>query len=181
MEQITILIADDHPIFQRGLQQIIEADANLKIIASATDGDDALAKLRSLKPQIAVLDVDMPKRDGLGVMRAVKEENLPCAVVFLTMYKEERFFNSALDAGAKGYVLKDSAANEITNAIHAAARGENFISPALSTLLLNRLSRAEKPQLSPFESLTTAPSNTIAPTSAPNSDSKEKTPCSPLP
>lgn len=154
MEQITVLIADDHPIFQRGLQQIIETDDGLKIVASVTDGEDALTNLRSLKPQVAVLDVDMPKRDGFAVLNAVREENLPSSVILLTMYKEERFFNAALDAGVKGYVIKDSAVSEITQAIRAAAKGENFISPTLSTLLMKRLNRAEKPQINSLENLT---------------------------
>lgn len=154
--EITVLIADDHPIFQRGLKEIIETDARLKVVASVGNGEDALTKLRTLRPHVAVLDVDMPKRDGLAVLSAVKEENLPSSVVLLTMYKEERFFNAALDAGVIGYVIKDSASSEITQAIHAAAKGENFISPALSTLLLKRLSKAEKPKKSPLDSLTSS-------------------------
>ena len=153
---ITVLIADDHPIFQRGLKEIIETDTRLKVVASVGNGEDALANLRTLKPHVAVLDVDMPKRDGLAVLSAVKEENLPSSVVLLTMYKEERFFNAALDAGVIGYVIKDSASSEITQAIHAAAKGENFISPTLSTLLLKRLSKAEKPKESPLDFLTSS-------------------------
>jgi DNA-binding NarL/FixJ family response regulator len=140
--QITILIADDHPIFRNGLRQIIETDSELNIIAEVGDGDAALAKIRLLNPRVAVLDVDMPKYDGFSVLKIIKEENLPVAVILLTMYKEERFFNSALDAGVKGYVLKDSAVSEIINAIHAVAKGENFISSVLSTLLIKRINGA---------------------------------------
>jgi DNA-binding NarL/FixJ family response regulator len=154
--QITVLIADDHPIFQRGLQQIIETDKSLKIVASVSDGEDALTNLRNLKPQVAVLDVDMPKQDGFAVLKALKAENIPSSVILLTMYKEERFFNAALDAGVKGYVIKDSAVSEITNAIHAAANGENFISPTLSTLLVKRLNRSENLTKSPIDSLTSS-------------------------
>ncbi len=154
--EIKIVIADDHPIFQRGLQQIIETDKELKIVSAVSDGEAALENIRNLKPQVAVLDVDMPKRDGFAVLKAVKEENLPCNVILLTMFKEERFFNAALDAGVKGYVLKDSAISEITSAIHAAARGENFISPALSTLMMNRLNRGNSSLNSPLDSLTTS-------------------------
>jgi DNA-binding NarL/FixJ family response regulator len=142
--EITILIADDHPIFQRGLQQIIETDNKLKIVASVNNGEDALHNLRSLNPHVAVLDVDMPGRDGFSVLKAVKEEKLPTEVILLTMHKEERFFNLALNAGVKGYVVKDSAVGEITHAIHAVAKGENFISPVLSTLLMKRISGSTK-------------------------------------
>lgn len=132
------MIADDHPVFQRGLREIIESDTDLKVVAGVADGELALSELRRLKPQVAVLDVDMPKRDGLDVVRASRDEELPCAVVLLTMYKEERFLNAALDAGVCGYVVKDSAIDEITAAIHAAARGENFVSPTLTNLLFKR-------------------------------------------
>ncbi len=152
--EITILIADDHPIFRKGLRQIIETDAELNIIAEVADGGEALEKIRVLKPKVAVLDVDMPKFDGLEVVNLLKQENLSTAVVLLTMYKEDRFFNAALDAGAKGYVIKDSAITEITSAIRAAAAGDNFISPVLSTLLVKRLNRAEKPKNDPLDSLT---------------------------
>ena len=154
---ITVLIADDHPIFRRGLRQIIEKDAALHIVAEVGDGDAALAQMRALQPQVAVLDVDMPQRDGFAVMRSVLAEKLSCAVVFLTMYKEERFFNAALDAGVIGYVVKDSAIHEITTAIRAAAHGKNFISPLLTTFLLNRLRRAEnQAPADPLDTLTTA-------------------------
>ncbi len=152
--EITILIADDHPIFRKGLRQLIETDKELNIIAEVADGGEALEKIRALKPQVAVLDVDMPKLDGLEVVNFLKQENLPTAVVLLTMYKEDRFFNAALDAGVKGYVIKDSAITEITSAIRAAANGENFISPTLSTLLVKRLNRAEKPKNDPLDLLT---------------------------
>lgn len=145
--EITVLIADDHPVFQRGLREIIESDARLKVVAGVGDGELALAELRRLKPQVAVLDVDMPKRDGLDVVRASRDEGLPCAVVLLTMYKEERFLNAALDAGVSGYVVKDSAIDEITAAIHAAARGENFVSPALANLLFKRSGKAGRSAL----------------------------------
>lgn len=142
--EITIIIADDHPIFRRGLMQIIETDKNLNVVAETADGEEALVEISRLKPVVAVLDVDMPKHDGLTVLKEVKKQNLPTEIILLTMFKEERFLNAALDAGAKGYVLKDSAASEITNAINAAAKGENFISQALSTFLIKRAGKTQK-------------------------------------
>lgn len=153
-KKITVLIADDHPIFRKGLRQIIETDVKLEIVAEAEDGEKALEKISRLLPQVAVLDVEMPKKDGLAVLKIVSEKKIPTAVVLLTMYKEDRFFNCALDAGVKGYVLKDSAISEITAAIRAAASGDNFISPTLSTLMMKRLTRAEKLPENPLDSLT---------------------------
>lgn len=156
METITVLIADDHPIFRHGLRQIIETDDQISIVGEAQNGTEALKKIGELAPRVAVLDVNMPGPDGLEVALHLQKENLPTSVILLTMYKEDRFFNAALDAGVKGYVLKDSAITEITSAIRAAARGENFISPTLSTLLLKRLNRVEKPQHNPLDLLTTS-------------------------
>lgn len=152
--KITVLIADDHPIFRQGLRQIIASDAEFEIVAEVGDGNEALEKILSLNPKVAVIDVDMPGKTGLEVLKNLNENNLPSAVILLTMYKEESFFNAALNAGAKGYVIKDSAISEITAAIRAVAKGEDFISPMLSTLLLKRLKRAEKPKNPLLESLT---------------------------
>jgi len=139
---IRILLADDHPIFRRGLRQVLEMDQRLKIVFEADDGDAALEHIRDLKPDVAILDLDMPGRNGLEVVRGLREQRLSVPVVFLTMHKDAHLLNSALDAGVKGYVLKDSAVTEIVNAVKTVAAGQNFISPQLSTHLINRASRA---------------------------------------
>lgn len=136
--EITVLIADDHPIFRRGLRQIIEADPRLKIVAEAEDGEQALEQMQKLQPQVAVLDVDMPRKDGIEVAREVRAARLSVAVIFLTMHHNERFFNAALDLGVQGYVLKDSAITEIVSAIRAVAAGQSYVTPALTDYLLNR-------------------------------------------
>lgn len=136
--EITVLIADDHPIFRKGLRQLIETDPGLQIVAEAEDGQQALTQLQACRPQVAVLDVDMPHQDGLAVARAVHEMRLPVSLIFLTMHKNERFFNAALDAGVKGYVLKDSALTEIVSGIRAVAAGHSYITPTLTDYLLNR-------------------------------------------
>src|SRR5438445_3028364 len=106
--QITVLIADDHPIFRKGLREIIEAEPSLQLVGEAEDGARALAMLRALRPQVAVLDVDMPQMDGISVARAMQQENLSTAIVLLTMHRNEHFFNAALDLRVRGHVLKDS-------------------------------------------------------------------------
>ena len=110
---IRIVIADDHPIVRRGLVQVIQDDPLLKIIAEADDGETALARIEEMIPQIAVLDVDMPKLDGFGVAREIQKRRLPVEVVFLTIHGEEDLFHATMDMGAKGYILKESAAIEI--------------------------------------------------------------------
>lgn len=136
--EITVLIADDHPIFRKGLREIITAEPSLKLVAEMEDGERALQAIRTHSPQVAVLDVDMPQKDGITVARTIKEENLPVAVVLLTMHRNERFFNAALDLGVQGYVLKDSAVSEIVSAIHAVSAGRRFVTPLLTDYLLNR-------------------------------------------
>lgn len=142
MSEIRIVIADDHPIFRKGLRSTIETDPKLKIVAEAEDGEQALELIQTLKPDTAILDMEMPNKSGFEVIQEVREKKLPVAVIFLTMHKDERFFNAALDRGAKGYVLKESAVNDIIACIKAVASGQNFISPLLSTYLLNRHQRA---------------------------------------
>ena len=152
--EIKVLIADDHPIFRRGLCQIIESDSSINVIAEADDGDTALTALHEHVPQVAVVDVDMPNRDGFDVMQAIRDKRLPVAVIFLTMHKDERIFNKALDLGVMGYVLKDSAITEIVAGIKAVAAGQNYVSPAMSTSLLKRAARATATPPPGLDSLT---------------------------
>jgi DNA-binding NarL/FixJ family response regulator len=142
MNAIHLIIADDHPIFRQGLRQVIESAHDLRIVAEASNGAAAWTELITHHPQVAVLDVEMPEQDGFELARRVRAERLPIALVFLTMYKKERFINAAFDLGVKGYVLKDSAAAEIIDCIRAVAAGKNFISPALTNYLVNRTRRA---------------------------------------
>jgi len=136
--EITVLIADDHPIFRKGLREIIAAEPSLKLVAEVEDGESALTMIQTHRPQVAVLDVDMPRKDGIEVARAVKESRLPVAILLLTMHREERFFNAALDLGVAGYVLKDGAISEIVTGIRSVAAGQHYITPLLTDYLLNR-------------------------------------------
>ncbi|CAN5317469.1 MAG: response regulator transcription factor [Acidobacteriota bacterium] len=103
---IRVLIADDHPIVRQGLRQVIEADPQLKVVAEAGDGQTALERIQTLQPEIAVLDIDMPEMDGFAIARALREQELNTAVIFLTIHREEDFFNEALDVGPKATFSK---------------------------------------------------------------------------
>ncbi len=138
---IRLLIADDHPLLRGGLRQVIETDARLHIVAEAGDGATALQLLALHKPDVAVLDIEMPQLTGFALLREMRAQRLATAVVFLTMYRDEDMFNEALDLGALGYVLKDSATTDIAAAIKAAAAGQPYISPAISAFLFNRATR----------------------------------------
>ena len=124
------------------MRKVIEREAGLEVVGEADDGEQALALITESSPDVAILDVEMPKMGGFEVARAIRERRLPVRIVFLTMHKDEDIFNKALDAGAKCYVLKDSAVIEIVGCIKAAVKGEHYISPAVSSYLVNRSARA---------------------------------------
>jgi DNA-binding NarL/FixJ family response regulator len=136
--EIEIVIAEDHPIFRAGLRKSIEAEPDMKVLAEATDGEQALELIRSCRPHVAVIDVDMPRKDGLAVARELNSLRLDVPLIFLTLHRNERFFNAALDAGVKGYVLKDCASDEIIDGIRAVAAGRGYVTPMLTDFLLNR-------------------------------------------
>jgi DNA-binding NarL/FixJ family response regulator len=133
-----IIIADDHPIFRSGLKQTIENNPFFKVISDAADGETALNSVLEQKPDIVVLDVNMPKMTGLQVAEELKRKQFPTRVVFLTMHNDEAMFNKAMSLEVKGYVLKDSAAVDIINCLNAVVAGQNFTSPAITTYLFKR-------------------------------------------
>jgi len=136
-EEIRILIADDHPIVRRGLRLSVEEDAGLKVVAEASDGEMALALIKKYHPHVAVLDIDMPKLDGLGVAREIARQKLDAKIIFLTFHADEDLFRSAMSLGSKGYILKDSASQEIVAGVRAVASGRPYISSAITEKLLH--------------------------------------------
>src|SRR5712671_1305172 len=142
--RIKVLIADDHPLFRQGLRQVVESDGRFELIGEAADGPSALQLILDKKPDIAVLDVNMPGLSGLEIARKLHGKRLPTEIVILTMYKEEETFNRAVDFGVKGFVLKENAAQDIVNSLIAVAAGEHYLSPSISGYLVGRRGRADK-------------------------------------
>lgn len=140
--EIRVVIADDHPVVRQGLRLVIEAHPGLTVVAEAADGRAALERLRELRPDVAVLDIDMPEMNGFAVARAARDEGIPAAVIFLTIHREGDLFEEALDVGALGYVIKDSATTDIVAGIRAAAAGQHYTSPAMTSYLVGRNRRA---------------------------------------
>ena len=138
-----IVIADDHPVFRFGLRQIIEAEPGLDVVGEADQGEAARDLIQKARPAIAILDVSMPKLDGLALARALQKEQIPVKIILVTMYREEKLFKKALEAGVKGYVLKDSAASDIISCIKAVAAGQNYTSPELTTYLVSRVRQGD--------------------------------------
>jgi DNA-binding NarL/FixJ family response regulator len=139
---ITIVLADDHPIVRKGLREVIDEDPTLRVVAEASNGREALAAIEFHAPQMTVLDVDMPEMNGFAAAREIRTKRLPTEIVFLTMHRDEDLFNEAIDLGAKGFVLKDSALADIVDCIKAVAGREHYASAALTGFLLNRSRRA---------------------------------------
>lgn len=154
MAETTIIVADDHPIFRQGLMQIIEKEFGFRVIAEAEDGATALELIKTHKPMVALLDLDMPEMDGFSVARRIGEMNLPVKIIILTMHKDELHFNQAIDLGVNGYVIKDGAVYEVVNCIKTVVRDGEYFSPAVSSFLLKRSRRAESQKQSSLGDLT---------------------------
>jgi len=142
--EIHIVLADDHPIVRRGLRLTIESDPVLRVVAEANDGQEALEQIRTLRPTLAVMDISMPRLDGLGVAKELQKSRLAVGIVFLTLHGEEDLFHEAMDLGAKGYILKESAVTEIVNGIKSVAGGQYFVTPSLTHHLLHRRQRGQQ-------------------------------------
>jgi DNA-binding NarL/FixJ family response regulator len=147
-----VLIADDHGVVRSGLKLLLDRQSDIEVVAEAEDGIDALEKVIAEKPDVAILDVAMPRMTGLQATHEIKKQAPDTQVLILSMHDDERYLYEALRAGASGYVLKRAAGEDLLDAVRAAARGEPFLTPeAQQTLIRDFLSRGEQPELTPRE------------------------------
>lgn len=137
-QDVHVLIADDHPLMRKGLRLSIEEDEHLKVVGEASDGEMALAMVEKLHPDVALLDIEMPKLDGLRVAQEIVKRNLKTGIIFLTLHSSEDLFRRAMELGCKGYILKDSAVQEVVAGIRAVAAGRPYLSSAITADLLQR-------------------------------------------
>jgi DNA-binding NarL/FixJ family response regulator len=152
----TIILADDHPLMRKGLRDVIEEEKRYTVIGECGNGRQAVEKVRTLRPDIALFDIDMPGMDGLEAAAEIIRQKLPTRIIFLTMYDQENIFNRAMDIGAFAYVMKESAVAEIMDAIRSVAAGKYYVSPSMSGSLLKRNNAASvQPALIPSLSLLT--------------------------
>lgn len=133
---LSIVIADDHPLFRKGLTEVLRAEPRFDIVAEAGDGDAALAAITRFRPRLAILDVDMPKLDGLAVAEAIRDRSLGALPILLTMHAEADLLRRALELGVRGYILKDNAVGDIVACVNLVAEGRTYVSPTASHLLL---------------------------------------------
>lgn len=144
-----VMIADDHALVRDGLRQILERAGKFQVVAEAADGSQVLALVRESSPRVLLLDLSMPGRNGLELIRLLRDEHPALRILVLTMHSEDQYIVRAFQAGAAGYLTKDSAANELVTAIERVANGETYVSQAIAGKLATGLQdqRGEAPHL----------------------------------
>ena len=156
--RIRVLIADDHPVFRRGMRAILGAEQDTELVGEATDGEEAIARALELRPDVILMDLNMPKVSGIEATRRILEASPDTAILMLTMFEDDRSIFAAMRAGANGYVLKGADGAETLRAIHAAASGEAIFSPTITRRLTGYFAASgearETPSIQAFPNLT---------------------------
>lgn len=142
-EPIKILLVDDHQMFRAGIRALIEAEERFEVIGEASSGDEAVDRVRELKPDIVIMDLAMPGSNGLEATRRISALELDTDVLVLTVHAEEEYLVPVVEAGASGYLTKTSADTDLIEAIRVVARGQVFLPPKAATLLLRRYKDTE--------------------------------------
>lgn len=131
-ERISVLVADDHPVFRRGMRAILGAEPDIDLVGEATDGEEVVARALELRPDVILMDLNMPRVPGIEATRRILEANPNTAILMLTMFEDDKSIFAAMRAGAHGYVLKGADGAETLRAIHAVANGEAIFSPTIT-------------------------------------------------
>jgi two-component system response regulator NreC len=141
MKEIRILLADDHTVMRSGLRVLLERQPGFRVVAEASDGRQTVDLAGEVSPDVAVVDVAMPRLNGIDAVREITAKNPQIAVIILSMHSDEGYVLRALKAGARGYLLKDSPESDLIGAIHAVHDGKAFFSPAVSKMLADEYLR----------------------------------------
>lgn len=139
MNKTRVMIADDHSLIREGLRQLLEFDGSIEVVGEVSNGVECLEKLDYYNPEVLLLDINMPEKNGIEVLRQMKTENSLVKVLILTVHNELEYLMEAVDIGVDGYILKDSESAELKKAIKALVDGENYIQPSLIPALNNQL------------------------------------------
>jgi two-component system response regulator NreC len=142
MADVRVLLADDHAIFRAGLKALLDAEMGIDVVGEASSGDEAVEMVRDLKPDIVVMDLSMPGSGGLEATRRITALQLPTRVLVLTMHGEQEYLVPVLEAGAHGYLTKTTADRRLIDALRVVARGEVYLPPKATTLLLKEYKAA---------------------------------------
>ncbi len=144
--RIRVLVADDHPVFRRGMRAILGAELDIELVAEATDGEEAVARALELRPDVILMDLNMPRVTGIEAARRILEANPDTAILMLTMFEDDDSVFAAMRAGARGYVLKGADGAETLRAIHAVADGEAIFGPTIARRLTGYFAAPEGAQ-----------------------------------
>lgn len=136
---IKVMLADDHVLMREGIRQLLEFDGSIEVIGEASDGEECLQKLEKVKPDVLLLDINMPKLNGIEVLEEIKRKKMNVKVLILTVHNEVDYLIRAVDIGVDGYILKDSESAELKKAIMTVMDGESYIQPKLIPMLNKRL------------------------------------------
>src|SRR5512135_3122781 len=139
---IRVVLADDHAVVRKGIREFLEEDATIRVVAEANDGEEAVALVAREQPDIALLDIQMPRLSGLDAARRIRKETPQVRLLMLTAYEDEPYILAALQAGVNGYLLKTASSDELVHAVHAVAEGETTLSPAVAKKLVQRAAGA---------------------------------------
>lgn len=141
---IKVMLADDHVLIREGIRQLLEFDGAIEVIDEANDGNECLEKLNKVNPDILLLDINMPKKNGIEVLEEIKNNNMNVKVLILTVHNEVEYLLKAVDIGVDGYILKDTESNELKKAIISIVNGESYIQPNLIPALNSKLVSRDK-------------------------------------
>lgn len=136
---IKVMLADDHLLMREGIRNLLEFDGKIKVVDEASDGEECIERLIASQPEVLLLDINMPKKNGLEVLQKIREDKIDVKVLILTVHNEIEYLIKAVDIGVDGYILKDSESAELKRAINILMKGESYIQPKLVPVLNNRL------------------------------------------
>ncbi len=139
MRSIRVVLADDHAVVRKGIREFLEEEEDIVVVAEAADGEEAKALIQKHEPDVAILDIRMPKATGIEVTRWIREQQSPIGVLILTAYDDDPFVLAVLEAGANGYVLKTAEADEIIAAVRAVASGQSALDAVIAQKLMAHL------------------------------------------
>ena len=139
--RISVLIADDHPLFRQGIKQILELEKDIIVVAQAANGDDAVQLAREHKPDVILMDINMPGSNGLQAIKEIKDENISSKIIVLTIHEDREYLIKTIQMGAEGYVLKDAEPQVLIDAIRNVHIGQSYIQPNMTKELVMEFNR----------------------------------------
>lgn len=144
MEKIKVLLVDDHSLVRQGLKQIIELEDDIIVIGQASNGEEAIEKLSTLKPHVVLLDINMPKMNGIQTLRRIKDMDNTIKTIMLTFHEDKEYLFETINLGANGYVLKDAESSSLIKAIRDVHKGGSYIHPNITTEIVKGFSNKGK-------------------------------------